>query len=142
MPSVDSVTVREALAAHYSAHGLPVDGGAADRWFHVRLGRISIRLPNPPARRRAVFFHDVNHVVTGYNTVFSDGEMAIAAFEIGAGCGRFAVAWFFNLPMFALGLVATPHAVFRAFVRGRHSSSIYHDPLPSSVLAPQTVGEV
>ena len=85
--SRDASTIQEALLRHYAAHGLPMDGGESRASFRVRLGRISIWLPNPPARRRAVFFHDVNHLLTGYDTTFSKGEMDIAAFEIGTGCG-------------------------------------------------------
>src|SRR5206468_2426615 len=104
-----------ALTEYYREHGLPSDGGESARWFRVRLGRLTIPVPNPPARRRAVFYHDVNHLVTGYDTTFSQGEMEIAGFEVGVGCGRFWIAWFINLFMMGLGLVIAPRAVLRAF---------------------------
>lgn len=134
--------VRDALAEHYRAHGLPADGGAADPWFRVRLGALSVRLPNPPARRRAVFLHDVNHLATGYNVTFGDGEIAIAAFEVGAGCGHFAIVWFINLCMLAIGLVLGPRTVFRAFRRGRHSISIYRDVPPREHLATMSIAAI
>ena len=115
----------EALSHYYVAHGLPADGGAGAAWFRVRMGRVAIPLPNPPARRRALFFHDTNHVLTGYDTTFSRGEIEIAAFEIGAGCGVYAIAWAINLSMLLIGGLLRPVAVFRAFVRGRHARSIY-----------------
>ena len=120
-----SATLDEALHRLYKAHDLPDDGGESARWFHVRIGPVSIPLPNPPARQRAVFIHDVNHVLTGYNAVFSDGEMSIAAFEVGAGCGRVWVAWTLNLSLMALGAIVRPGLVLRAFVRGRRSESLY-----------------
>lgn len=43
---------------------------------------------------------------TGYNTTFSEGEVAIAAFEVGAGCGHVAIVWFLNLCAFAIGFVS------------------------------------
>ena len=132
----------EALAHHYAAHGLPSDGGASNPWFVVRIGWLKVRLPNPPSRRRAVIWHDINHVVTGYNTTFSDGEMSIAAFEVGAGCGRVAIAWFLNLSLFALGLIVRPRDVFTAFVRGRHSGSIYHIGRDAASLAAMSVDDV
>jgi hypothetical protein len=138
----EAPTVRDSLAQHYLVHGLPADGGATDPWFRVHVGAISFRLPNPPARRRAVFFHDVNHLATGYNTTFGDGEMAIAAFEVGAGCGRFAIVWFINLIMFAIGLLVVPRTVWRAFLRGHHSISIYRDPLAPETLASMSVAQV
>ena len=124
--SQDSSSVSEALARHYREHGLPADGGARDDWFKVRIGPVVLPLPNPPARKKAVLFHDVNHLLTGYNTVFSDGEMVIAGYELGTGCGRYLVAWLINLWMLAFGLVACPRRMFRAFLRGRAAESVYH----------------
>src|SRR2546423_4895268 len=121
----DTTLIRDALVQHYVAHGLPLDGGASNAWFNVRIGPISVRLPNPPARRRAVVMHDINHLVTGYNTTFSEGEMSIAAFEVGAGCGHLAIVWFINLSLLALALVVRPRAAFAGFVRGRRSASVY-----------------
>lgn len=120
------LTVRDALAQHYAAHRLPADGGAGSRWFHIRIGPVAIPVPNPPARRRAVILHDINHVLTGYDTVLTNGEMSIAAFEVGAGCGRYWIAWALNLPLMLIGLVVRPHLVTRAFARGRRSRSLYH----------------
>lgn len=120
-----TLSVRDALVRHYDQHRLPADGGESARWFRVRLGAISIPVPNPPARRRAVFYHDLNHVLTGYSTTFSTGEMEIAGFEIGTGCGSYLIAWFINGFMMVLGLVMRPRAVLRAFHRGRASRSIY-----------------
>jgi hypothetical protein len=142
VPSSHDGRIGDALTHHYVAHGLPPDGGESDPWFRVKIGPIALRLPNPPARRRAVFFHDVNHVVTGYNTFFSDGEMAIAAFEVGSGCGPFAIVWYINLSMFGLGLIVTPQRVFRAFLRGRHAASIYHRSDSKEALSALTVDEL
>jgi len=140
--SQDAALIRDALAHHYVAHGLPLDGGASNPWFNVRIGPLTLRLPNPPARRRAVVMHDINHLVTGYNTTFSEGEMAIAAFEVGAGCGRLAIVWFINLSMLALGLVVTPRAAFAAFVRGRRSASIYASDRDTTALTAMSVEHV
>lgn len=134
--------VSEALLAHYAAHDLPSDGGQSAAWFRVRIGPISIWLPNPPARRRAVFFHDVNHVLTGYDTAFSKGEMEIGAFEIGSGCGPFLAAWFLNAVMMTFGLVVRPRSVYRAFVRGRAAESIYRLNSTREALLARTVTEL
>jgi hypothetical protein len=135
-PADDTATIAQALAVHYAAHGLPADGGESSPWFHVRMGPLSIPLPNPPARQRAVIVHDVNHVLTGYDTVLTGGEMEIASFEIATGCGRVWVAWLLNWPLLLLGAIARPRRVFRAFVRGRQAQSLYHlGPSPSEVRA-------
>jgi hypothetical protein len=137
----DSLTVGEAVARHYALHGLPPDGGASLAWFKVRIGPLVLPLPNPPARKRAVYFHDVNHVATGYNTVFSEGEMLIAAFELGCGCGAYLIAWVINLGLFAVAVFVRPRSLLGAFARGRRSRSIYEWPEPSA-LPTTTVGEL
>lgn len=142
VPRSESETISDALAHLYLAHRLPADGGAADSFFRIRIGRLTLPVPNPPARRRAVFFHDVNHVVTGYDTTFSGGEMEIAGFEVGCGCGPYWIAWYLNLSLVALGLVVCPRAVFAAFVRGRRSSSIYRGHEDRAALSAMSVGEV
>jgi hypothetical protein len=138
----DSILLGDALARHYVHHGLAPDGGEHEPWFPVRIGPLTLRLPNPPARRRAVFFHDTHHILTGYNTVFSDGEMVIAGFELGAGCGPFWVAWLINIGMFAFGLVACPRPMFAAFVRGRRATSIYRRQEDRAALSAMTVGQL
>ena len=143
MVAVDeSELVGDALQRLYTEHRLPPDGGEREPWFHVRLGPLNIPLPNLPARQRAVFIHDVNHILTGYNAVFSDGEMSIAAFEVGAGCGRVWVAWFLNLSLMAIGVLLQPRTVFRAFVRGRRARSLYVLPMDRATLRQMTVGTV
>jgi hypothetical protein len=137
-----STSVGEALISYYRTHGLPPDGGATDRWFRVHIGPLAIPLPNPPARRRAVLRHDINHLATGYNTTFSEGEMSIGAFEVGAGCGRVWIAWYLNLSLFALGLFVQPIGVFAAFRRGRRSASIYHGTHDTAALSAMTVADV
>jgi hypothetical protein len=139
---VSDGTIGHMLTAHYAEHGLPPDGGEHQAWFHVKVGALSIPVPNPPARRRAVFFHDVNHLLTGYNTTFSEGEMEIAGFEVGAGCGPYLIAWFINLFMMALGLVVRPRAVLRAFRWGRRSGSIYRDGGDRARIRGMTTGEL
>jgi hypothetical protein len=136
------VFIRDALAQHYMTYGLPLDGGASSPWFNVHIGPLKIRLPNPPARRRAVVMHDINHIVTGYNTTFSEGEMSIAAFEVGAGCGRLAIVWFINLSLLAIALVVHPSLAFAGFVRGRRSASIYATVRDATALTTMSVESV
>jgi hypothetical protein len=139
----DSITVGEALLARNLINGLPPDGGESAGSFRVYIGPFSFRLPNPPARRRAVFFHDTNHVLTDYDNLFSRGEMEIAAFEIGSGCGRYLFAWLINLNMFALGVLIRPRDLFRAFLRGRQSAgSIYCRAESRGKLSSMTIREL
>jgi hypothetical protein len=127
-PDSAAETIADALARYYVEQSLPPDGGEHDKWFRVHVGPIVVPLPNPPARRRAVFYHDVNHVVTGFDNMFTRGEMAIAGYELASGCGPYWIAWLINLGMFGLGLVFCPRDLFGAYLRGRRAASVYRRP--------------
>jgi len=143
MTSYDGVMrMDDALGRHYVAHHLPQDGGLHTNWFRVHIVPISIPLPNPPARREAVLLHDMIHILTGYDTVFSDGEMRIAAYEVGAGCGRVWVAWLLNVSLMAYGILYRPRDTVRAFARGRAARSIYTLEVDRAELRAMTVAEL
>lgn len=97
--------------------------------FEVNLGRWIISLPNPKARRDAIRFHDVNHVLTGYKTDFF-GETEIGAFELGAGVPlKFIAAWFFNCNSFFWGMILQPRKTLAGFLKGMGTQYVWDSPL-------------
>jgi hypothetical protein len=134
------LTLGEARARLFALGGLGDDGGYGDGWVKLKLWRIPLAFPNTEGRRRAVRFHDLHHVLTEYPTTWR-GEFEIAAWEIAGGVRRYWVGWLLDLLGFACGLVVFPRAVYRAFVRGRHSSNLYGDAWDESILG-RRVGEV
>ena len=134
------LTLGEARSRMFAIGGLGDDGGYNDAWVKVKLWRIPIAFPNTDGRRQAVRFHDLHHVLTEYPTTWR-GEFEIAAWEIAGGIRRYWVAWLLDLLGFACGLVVFPRAVYRAFVRGRHSTNLYGDEWDESLLGRQ-VGEM
>jgi hypothetical protein len=134
------LTLGEARARLFALGGLGDDGGYGDAWVVLRLWRIPLAFPNTEGRRRAVRFHDLHHVLTGYPTTWR-GEFEIAAWEVAGGIRRYRVAWLLDLLGFACGLVVYPRAVYRAFVRGRHSTNLYGEVWDESILT-RRVGEV
>lgn len=119
------LSLREARARYFidNDFGGP-EGNYGDRWVKVSLGPVPIVFPNSAARVRAVRYHDLHHVLTGYATTMK-GETEIAAWELASGCRSMAAAWVLNLLGMALGLVIDRRALFAAFVRGRHSHNLY-----------------
>lgn len=117
-------TLREALRAYFEANHFGVDGGYSAKWVDFKLGRIPFPFPNTEARKKAVRFHDLNHVLTGYRTD-TVGEFEISAWEIGAGCGAFPAAVVINLGGLAAGLFCAPLRTLRAFARGRRQRAAY-----------------
>jgi hypothetical protein len=123
----DHATVGTALRDYFRREGLPDDGGVDLPWVHLRVGPVPLAFPNIPARRAAVRYHDVHHLLTGYRTDWR-GEAEIGAWEIGGGLSRYWVGWLLDAGAMALGAVAWPRRTLRAFVRGRRTGNLYREP--------------
>jgi hypothetical protein len=137
-----SQSVGEARTRYFEQAGFPPDGGYAASFVSLgKLGPIPLGFPNTNSRRRAVVMHDLHHVATGYNTDWA-GEGEISAWEIAAGCGRYAFAWFINLQGMVLGFMVSPGRTWRAWVRGRHSKSLYNQGGYSDAVLRETVGSL
>ncbi len=130
VPYADEMTMQEARSRYFEVNGFGTNGGYDDAWVDFKLGPIPFPFPNTAARIRAVRIHDLHHVLTGYDTDIV-GEFEISAWEIAAGCKGFAAAWVLNLGGMGGGLFRCPGRVFRAFVRGRTSRSLYGESLDS-----------
>lgn len=119
-----SLSLRAARKLYFALNNFGPSGGYDDAWVDFKLGPIPFPFPNTPARIRAVKFHDLHHILTGYRTDII-GEFEISAWEIGAGCRDFYAAWVLNLGGLAAGLVVAPRRIVRAFARGLASQSLY-----------------
>jgi hypothetical protein len=117
-------TVREVMVRHRTESGGAADGGIADRWVVLRMGRMPMPFPNTRARRKALALHDVNHLVAGVGTG-NVGEAEISAWErASGGCGQFRAAWTLDLAGMLLGMIWPIH-VIRAFAAGRTMRNAY-----------------
>ncbi len=133
-----SIEMKQALSIYFEKNAFGPDGGYNDAWVDFKLGPIPFPFPNTKGRVRAVRYHDLHHIVTGYDTNYA-GELEISAWEIGAGCKDFAAAWVLNLAGMAGGLLRAPIRTFRAFARGRRSKTLYG--LPFEQLTKLSVAE-
>lgn len=130
----ESQTLRDARSRYFEANAFGDDGGYAAKWAKLQLGPVPFAIPNSAARVRALKFHDLHHVVTGYATDVV-GEAEIGAWEIGSGCAGFVAAWILNLYAMVLGLLfGAPGAVWRAFLRGRHTRNLYRTAYDDALL--------
>jgi hypothetical protein len=128
------LTLGEARARLFAVGGLGEDGGYGAAWVRLKIWRIPFAFPNTAGRRRAVRFHDLHHVLTGYPTTWR-GEFEIAAWEVATGIGRHWAGWLLDLLGFACGLFVCPRGVYRAFMRGRRSANLYFEAWDDSILA-------
>src|SRR5690349_22715918 len=92
----DELSLEQARRLYFQRNGFGADGGYGARWVTVRLGPLPFSFPNSAARVRAVRYHDLHHIVTGYRTNLV-GEAEIASFELASGCTRFPAAYHLNL---------------------------------------------
>jgi hypothetical protein len=118
--------VSEAVETFFRENNLGVDGGLNKNWAKIKIGKIYLPLYNPPARRKALVFHDIHHAATGYKGDW-EGEVSISAWELASGCGNYIAAWGLDLWAVAIGLFIYPQSVFRAFIRGKNTKNLYHN---------------
>lgn len=137
----DRTTVGDNLERFYRDHQLGADGGLNDSWAKVRIGYLSFYFPNTASRKRALLLHDVHHLATGYQTDLR-GEAEIGAWEVASGCRDFIAAWVLNFMGFVLGLLIAPRRTFRAFVRGCHSTNLYHLQLDRQTILNDSVADM
>ena len=119
-----SMTMADARARYFEVNGFGADGGYGDKWVDFKLGPLPMPVPNTAGRVRAVGYHDLHHVVTGYDTD-TIGEFEISAWEIAAGCKDVGAAWVLNLAGMGGGAFAAPRRTLRAFLRGRRMETLY-----------------
>ena len=124
MGAEDTRSLRDARADYFRDNRIAPDGGYSDRWVKLSVGPLPFAFPNTSARRRAVPFHDLNHVVTGYPTTLL-GEAEIGAWEIASGCLHVPIGLYLDLLVMGFVLMRHPRAIYRAFLRGRHSRNLY-----------------
>lgn len=137
---MEAQSLRAARARYWAENGFGADGGDSLRVVPVKLGWVTLPLPNPPSRRSAVRYHDLHHVLAGYDTL-PGGEAEIAAFELGGGCAREWFAWGINFQGLLLGLFTRPFALLPAFTRGRRTRNLYGRRIDNALLD-RTVAEV
>ena len=120
-----SQTLREGRQIYFAENGLPADGGYQDRWVVIKVGRVPVfAFPNTADRRRAVPFHDLHHVLTGYRTDLL-GEAEIGAWELASDCSSSRAATVLNVQIFGFMLPRYRKRLFQAFLRGRGSRNLY-----------------
>jgi hypothetical protein len=118
------VNLQAARASYYEVNHFGADGGDALAWVPIKLGPVIVKIPNTAGRRWAVKFHDVHHVLTGYQTDLA-GESEIAAWEVASGCVHLPAAAVLNLTGLVFGAVVWPRRVARAWALGRQTKNLF-----------------
>ncbi|MFN0253115.1 MAG: hypothetical protein ACKV2T_39950 [Kofleriaceae bacterium] len=135
----EAKTVRDARELYFDLNGFSA-ATYSEPWVRFKVGFLPVVFPNTASRKRAIPLHDLHHIATGYATTLV-GEAEIGAWEVGGSCTNYWAAWVLNLSAVWYGLLIAPHRVYRAFVRGRHSRTLYRSGW-SDALLNISVGEL
>ena len=135
------MTMEEALARYLVDRDIiEPDRGHEDwydgRWFYLDVrGRKVPFFPEPEWLKPGLYLHDVNHLVSGYDTTWR-GECEEAAWELGSGgCGRYLGFWLDRIFFIPFGLVSAPIRTLKAFFKGLACRNLYrfdHDTVLAS----------
>jgi len=124
------MTAEDALNEHFATSGIYEEGCTRDDWYPGHVVSLVVadrKLPVFPVLRRGgpIILHDLHHLLTGYPPTWK-GEAELAGWELGSGgCGWHLVYWLDRLFFLLLGVVVTPRALLRAFVRGLRSHNLF-----------------
>ncbi len=136
-----NTTVKAALQEHYRSQEFDSDFLTA-KWFYVRIGPIRIPIPNFEQRRRAIYLHDLTHILTGYDTSWT-GEGEIAAWELASGFTlKYWMGWIYPPMTFLIGLLISPRKVAKAFRRGWRRPNLYKLDFPRNKIEQMTIGDL
>ena len=112
---------------HYlTENGFSV-AGYDEPWTPASLFGVRFRVPNTPRHRRAIMWHDLHHVLTGYGTDLR-GEAEISAWECRGGLrplGLYTGGIVLGLAL--AGLVVAPRRTLAAWRAGPVGGSLFHE---------------
>lgn len=136
-----TLTLREALDMFFAQYNLGEDGGLNNDWAYMDMKWFRIPFPNTAARKKALVYHDVHHIVNGYQSNWQ-GEAEVGAWEISTGCGPYKAALLLDSGAMAVGLIFYPVKTYRAFIRGQRTRNLYLNTYTREQLMPMRIAEV
>jgi hypothetical protein len=135
-------TVGAALERFYAVNGYGPHGGADRRVAFLHLGRLKVPFPNVKQRRRFLYAHDVNHLVTGFDTSWR-GEACLAAWEVRTrSWGSRATLWLLTLSAAGWGLLIAPRGLLTGWRLGRSTRNVLSLGLGRDALLALSLGDL
>lgn len=116
--------IDKALKIFYQASGFEIETGKRPAFVEVFVGCLLIPLPNVETRRKYIRYHDLHHVINGYDAS-QVGEGEVSAWELGTGSMLHPILMFMNLIAISTALAVSPKRVFSAYLRGCKSKNLY-----------------
>lgn len=132
---MNSETVKAGRDRYLAENSLSVESYSAPR-FPVYVGRWPVYLPNPGF----LPWHDLHHVITGYQTGLV-GEAEISAYELRAGC-RSVMIIILCLGAILIAMFVAPRRIWRAWRRAKGARTLYRTSVPYQTLLEMNVADL
>lgn len=123
MTNHNNQTITEALDEYKLNNGIEVNGEHSKTWV-CNIGPFKLSLPNFQWRKKAILKHDLHHIMTGYPCDMT-GEFQLATWEFANHPYPHIGAQLFCLPLVTFGLLWSPRNIWKAFLSGRNTTSLY-----------------
>ncbi len=115
--------VSEVLQQFYRDNGIPENGGSDQDTFVMKAFGLSIKLPNPSFRKKAIHVHDLQHIINDCDISWK-GEGFIAGWEIATGLWKHFPLSFISLWAMGYSLWIYPKSVYKGFKQGINSIGV------------------
>jgi hypothetical protein len=119
------MTTKEALIGFYKFNRLNLTEDFKAHCVRVYIGCLLTPVPNIPARKKYLMFHDLHHILANYG-IDRVGESEISAWELGSRSCRKPIIAVMNLFALSTGFILEPKRVITAFYRGCRSKNLYY----------------
>ena len=114
----ETKTIHELIQDFYTINKFDNDGGTKKKIVWIKFGFISFPLPNFESRKENVHFHDINHIITGFDTTWK-GESSISAWEVASGGWKNNfIPWLLTLWAMGLGILFYSKTTVNSFNKG------------------------
>ena len=130
---------RDAIQQFYVQEGLPTDGGSTKWVDSISMYGVVLPIPNPQVRVDVLPYHDLHHMVTGYQTD-ELGECEISAWTAATGGRQPWLGRLYDGLGLAWGLIRCRRRTIAAYRRGLASRNLYDQPIEA--LLDMTVDEL
>jgi len=114
----------QALIQFYQESGFDLRTGEKPAFVDVFVGCMLIPLPNLETRRKYIKYHDLHHIINGFD-VSQMGEGEVSAWEIGTGSFLHPILLIMNLIAISTALAIYPNRVLKAYLLGCKSKNLY-----------------
>lgn len=135
------MTIEKSLQAFYKKNNFKLDGGENDAYFSLKFRYFSIKLPNFSFRKKAIYIHDIQHILYQKDTSWK-GEAFISGWEIGTNMWKHFPIGILSLWAMGFSLLNYPKEVLKGYRTGLKNKGILDINLEKEVIFNKSLEEL